>query len=310
MVDDGRIVHIAIASPGDLQAERDAIPGLFTRWSNAHAPTHLEASMWESGAVPSLGGHPQAILNRQIIDRADLLVALFWTKLGTPTPNAPSGTVEEIEEFIKKNGEARVMLYFCTRDVKQKPDDIDGVEFGRIQDFKNEMKARGLYSEFNTKDEFTGNLYQHLDVKVKQLLDGKLPKPSDKSTALSEDAWYDPNNPDTRMCAPIDFGNSLQKIAKNFSKRMKEFDRVDGAGTDKFLELGVHVYRSLARSIEHAIVLKPFEIPHNIEALLQEIILRLETISESRASDKFSEFWEKGRKISDELNVLAKKQKK
>jgi hypothetical protein len=40
--------------------------------------------MWEF-ATPELGDNPQTILNKQIIARSDLLVAVLHSKLGTPT---------------------------------------------------------------------------------------------------------------------------------------------------------------------------------------------------------------------------------
>jgi hypothetical protein len=43
-----------------------------------------------SASAPTLGDHPQTILNSQIIARCQLLVAIFWSKLGTPTPTATS----------------------------------------------------------------------------------------------------------------------------------------------------------------------------------------------------------------------------
>jgi hypothetical protein len=33
------------------------------------------------------------------VESGDILMGVFWTRLGTPTGKAPSGTVEEIEHF-------------------------------------------------------------------------------------------------------------------------------------------------------------------------------------------------------------------
>ena len=93
-----RRVTIAIASPGDLHSERDAILRVITNWNDKNRQATLTAKMWEF-AAPELGAHPQDILNKRIIQESDLLLAMFWSKLGTPTPTAPSGTVQEIREF-------------------------------------------------------------------------------------------------------------------------------------------------------------------------------------------------------------------
>jgi hypothetical protein len=52
--------------------------------------------MWEISATPAAGDRPQAIINRQVVDQADILVGAFWTRLGTPAGRALSGTVEEM----------------------------------------------------------------------------------------------------------------------------------------------------------------------------------------------------------------------
>src|SRR5690242_13371099 len=121
------IIQVLIASPSDLEREREVIPRTFNRWNGGHEDDGLriEPIMWETSSVPELGDHPQHLLNRQMIDRADLLVALFWTKIGSRTPTAASGTIEEIREFVQRKGPGRAMVYFCRRHVPQSPDEID-----------------------------------------------------------------------------------------------------------------------------------------------------------------------------------------
>ena len=55
----------------------------------------------------------RAWLNDQLVDRCDILVGMFWTKLGTSTGVAASGTVEEIDRFVAAGKPA--MLYFSRR---------------------------------------------------------------------------------------------------------------------------------------------------------------------------------------------------
>jgi len=162
-------VAIAIASPSDVQKERDAVLKVFNRWNDTNDLAFLHSKMWESSSVPTLGDHPQHILNHSIIEKSDLLLAILWSKLGTPTPTASSGTVEEIREFIKIKGPGRVMLYFCKRDI---PYDTDPSDFVKLRDFKDQMRTQGLYHEFHTLEEFERDLYRHLDVKVDEFIRG------------------------------------------------------------------------------------------------------------------------------------------
>lgn len=52
--------------------------------------------VWERQAVPEVGGRPQALINSQAVDRADVVVAFFDSRLGSHTGVDVSGTAEEI----------------------------------------------------------------------------------------------------------------------------------------------------------------------------------------------------------------------
>jgi len=110
--------------------------------------------MWETGSVPEMGDHPQHILNDQMLATSDLLVAMFWSRIGTPTPTAKSGTTEEIREFIKRKGPKRAMVYFCDKPLPHGPSRINSTEIAVLNDFREEMKHQGLYYQFKSLEEF------------------------------------------------------------------------------------------------------------------------------------------------------------
>lgn len=305
MVEHAKVVQIIIASPSDIKAERESIPRIFDTWNNAQKDVFLKPLMFESGSVPEMGDHPQHILNKQLVEKGDLLIAIFWSKIGTPTPTAKSGTIEEIREFIKIKGPSRVMVYFCTRHLPVSPGDLDLKEIQTLNDFKDEMRTKCFYKEFTNTDKFEAILYPDLDIKVSQLLNGELLPPDSSKTTLSQDAWYDPDHPDVRLRKPIDFGTTLPEIAEGFSKRMDKFDRGDVIGKDKYLAMGVHVYWSVAQGVEQLLIVKPYDIPFSLQAKVQDIALRLRNLSTLKAIESWPEFFDGGRKISDELNDLV-----
>ena len=99
-----KVVKVMIASPGDVSAERQVIRNVIQEWNYTHSEDKNLVLMpvgWESHATPSMGERPQALINKQVLKSCDLLIAVFWTRLGTPTGKASSGTVEEIEEHLK-----------------------------------------------------------------------------------------------------------------------------------------------------------------------------------------------------------------
>ena len=233
------------------------------------------------------------------------MVAIFWARLGTPTPSAKSGTVEEIREFIKLKGSKRVMLYFCTRDL---PNNIDPAELARLRDFKSEMQSAGLYCDYNTVKEFEGVLYRHLDAKVQQLMQGKLPLPKTEPAAVVGTAASNARPADSRLHELIDFGTSLQDIAAGFATRMMEFRRMQGGGPDKFLDLGTHVCVSCAKCLDRFLSLSAAGLRIEDRDSIERISNRLKRLA-AGSSDyvkKFPEFWEAAQELSDDLTAHVK----
>ena len=62
----------------------------------------FELVMWETDTFPSIGKDAQSIINEQIGDDYDIFVGLMWTRFGTPTPRAGSGTEEEFNLALEK----------------------------------------------------------------------------------------------------------------------------------------------------------------------------------------------------------------
>lgn len=146
-------VQILIASPGDVVQERQAAEGAIARWNAMHARDSgvtLLPVRWETHAYPQMGARPQEIVSKQIVRQSDVLVAIFWTRLGTPTGKAESGTVEEIREFI--NAGKPVLLYFASRPVA--PDSVDAQQLAAVREFKQDIRAEGLVDEYESIEDF------------------------------------------------------------------------------------------------------------------------------------------------------------
>jgi hypothetical protein len=92
-----------IGSPSDLGDERQAATDAINDWNAQHAAAEgvvLLPVKWETHAMPAVAIRPQEAINQQLVRDSDLLIGMFWTKLGTSTGVAESGTVEEIDEFV------------------------------------------------------------------------------------------------------------------------------------------------------------------------------------------------------------------
>jgi hypothetical protein len=147
MTYDARVIRVMIASPSDVAKERQIIRDVIHEWNAVNAEDRGLVLMpvgWETNATPEIGDRPQAIINRQLLKGCDLLVAVFWTRLGSPTGAEASGTVEEIEEHVAARKPA--MIYFS--DVPVRLDSSNDAEYGRLRQFKADLGSRGLFEEY------------------------------------------------------------------------------------------------------------------------------------------------------------------
>ncbi len=162
------VLTVAIASPSDLTEERHALRTAVFEWNAENSESTgivLQPAMWEIDVGPSYGEHPQATINRQIIDNCDLLIGCFWKTLGTQTENAASGTIEEIER-VHVRGKP-VSIYFSTKPVDVATVDLKQLE--ALRSYKRECQAKARYFDFNSPDALAQLVSKHLRQKVRDL---------------------------------------------------------------------------------------------------------------------------------------------
>ncbi|MER0041103.1 hypothetical protein [Pseudomonas sp. MGal98] len=98
------ILNVFIASPSDVSDERKILDSVINElnktWSKS-LKLRLEPIKWETDAYPNFGPYSQDVINNQIDDDYDIFIAIFWSKIGTKTPAAQSGTIEEFERAYK-----------------------------------------------------------------------------------------------------------------------------------------------------------------------------------------------------------------
>src|SRR5437879_2025809 len=97
-----RTLRIVVASPGDVQPERDAVEAVAIELNRGIAKDRnlvLEVLRWETDTSP--GFHPQGpqghidpILD---IEHCDLLISILWKRFGTASPLLDGRTGTEHE---------------------------------------------------------------------------------------------------------------------------------------------------------------------------------------------------------------------
>jgi len=138
------VLKVLIATPGDTGAEVKAIIQSIHSWNGRRGEAEgviLLPRHWKSDTVPLLNAEGgQAVVNSQIVDDSDIVVAVFDSRLGSATMGAVSGTAHEIESTSEAG--KPVHVYFSDEPIRRSA--ADPKELGRLNKFRVEMEAKGL----------------------------------------------------------------------------------------------------------------------------------------------------------------------
>lgn len=238
------VFNVMIASPGDVASERAIIRDVVYEWNAVHSKSRnivLLPIGWESHSSPEMGASPQNIINNQILDKCDLLVGVFWTRIGTQTTDYASGTVEEIEKHIQS--EKPAMLYFSSQPVAMDSVDIEQIQV--LKNFRESCRDRSLYESYDSHSDFKEKFYRHLQLKLNDhplfkditpesiaapvKSTTRLPELTEEARTLLKEASFDRHG--TIIYARYIGGTDIQTNGKNFigSKERREIARWEGA---------------------------------------------------------------------------------
>lgn len=159
------VFNVLIASPGDVQVERNLVRDVIHEWNAIHSSARsilFQPIAWETHSHPSMEGRAQGVLNNQILQNADLLVAIFWTRIGTPTGEAPGGSVEELDRHVKAGKPA--MVYFSSAPVLL--DSVDDSQYKALKEFKEQCRGKGLVETYDSPTEFRQKFSRQLASKI------------------------------------------------------------------------------------------------------------------------------------------------
>lgn len=151
--------RLLLSAPSDVPGRDIAIATeTVGRW-NAMYGTSFGAvvvpTYWELHAVAVYGTRPQEALNSQLVDDADIVIAMFWHRLGSPTGQAESGTLEEIERAHSLG--AYVGILRCTRSVP--PGDVDTRQLDKLNEFYEGVRRHALILAYSDE----AGLARHVD---------------------------------------------------------------------------------------------------------------------------------------------------
>ena len=204
-------LKIFLASPGDVQTERDHARQVIEEINltiGRDKNVHLEITGWETDAYPSYGGDGQSLVNSQIADMGeyDLFLGIMWNRFGQPTPRTASGTEEEFNLAASSHdetGQPEIMLYFsqATTNIST-AEQLD--QKGKVIEFKDRVRSKALTWDYAGPQDFQELLQRHLSkwvlnhtrkspraptLSVDQSAEGRTAEPLRLPSLPAPDAW-------------------------------------------------------------------------------------------------------------------------
>lgn len=177
-----RVLTVLIASPGDVSSARDAIERELHEWNGTHSMAKrltLQPRRWEIDGVPVLGrGDAQSVLNQQLVDEADIVIAVFHTRLGSPTPRAASGTAEEIERASAAG--KQVHVWFSEESL---PHSLDVAQFAALTSFRKVLQARHYVGSYASAEDLQAKVRRAVNYDVAHI-EGERGVPNTKAAEL------------------------------------------------------------------------------------------------------------------------------
>ncbi|MCE3277544.1 MAG: hypothetical protein K0R13_3399 [Propionibacteriaceae bacterium] len=149
------VYRVLIASPGDVSHERNVVERAIIDWNDEHSRDKFVVFLpvrWER-ASPRGGAAGQDVVNEDLVDTSDVLIGVFWWRIGTRTREERSGSIEEIRRFARSG--RPYGLFFKAGSM---PMTHDPEQYAALGLFKNEVRGfeseiRGLTQDFRTRDQ-------------------------------------------------------------------------------------------------------------------------------------------------------------
>lgn len=166
-----RILRVFVAAPSDVTREVKVLRKVVEKLNQEHGDhlgVRIELLNWKTNIIPGLGPDAQTVINEQIGDDYDVFVGILWTRFGTATPRARSGTEEEYKRAVERwqqDHQTQVMIYFS--DMSARPSEVSPDQLAKVQNFRKKIaesttNATALYCEFKKQETFRDLAGRHL----------------------------------------------------------------------------------------------------------------------------------------------------
>jgi len=164
-----RLLQIVVASPSDVQDERDALVAAVQELNRIYVKErrlYLNVLRWEDNAYAGFHADgPQGLIDAILrIPQCDVFIGIFWKRFGTPTRDGTTGTRHEFESAYnawKAKGTPHIALYFSQKEYLPRTLE-ENKQQAEVLSFKANIPPEGLWWEYRDKDHFKEVIFRHL----------------------------------------------------------------------------------------------------------------------------------------------------
>lgn len=152
------VLQVAVVGPSDTTEYKNLAIEVMNKWNIENTRQRKVVLLpWSSEfAISDSGQHPQQLLNRQGIDNADVTVAIFKSRFGSPTENYQSGTEEEITRSLQQG--KTVHLFFFEGQASVDDSDEALLQLKRLREFRETIRSKVYYEQFQDANDFEHKL--------------------------------------------------------------------------------------------------------------------------------------------------------
>jgi hypothetical protein len=177
-----KTVRVAVCGPGDVSREKETVHAVVREFDSVwgeYLGVHAEAVEWRTHAWPGADQDAQGRINSTVLREYDILVAAMWSRFGSPTARADSGTLEELEEaFVRAGENANVAVFVYFNHEKIDPFSLNPSQHARVCAFRSELVERKiLFWDYEGAKEFEAAIRGHLSREIQRRVISLPPAP-------------------------------------------------------------------------------------------------------------------------------------
>lgn len=161
-----KVYKVMIGAPSDIQEEIQMAKNVIQKWNSINSEFRRRVLLplhWSDNAYPETGIHPQKSINRMVVEKSDLLICIFCSRLGSPTDTHNSGSIEEIDEHIKAGKD--VMVFFKKNaPIPRSSNDLEQMK--HLLEYKETVRDKLLWWEYDDESCFESILKDKLELYI------------------------------------------------------------------------------------------------------------------------------------------------